>query len=93
MCHFQEGFEDAAVSKMERMEDRKRVMQSSNEETANLRQELANALARIEVLEKINEEFVDVEAKYTASEVRVAVLEEELEKVKEKTKDQKKKLS
>jgi chromosome segregation ATPase len=84
---------DATLSKMERMEDHNRVRQNNSEETAILRLEYADALARIEVLEKTNEEFQNIETKYTASEVRVTVIGEELEKAKEKNKEQKKKLS
>ncbi|KAG7358471.1 hypothetical protein IV203_015059 [Nitzschia inconspicua] len=84
---------DAIKSKLERMKDRNVVLQGSSDDTSRLRKNLADALARIEVLEKTNEEFGDVETKLTASEVRVSILEGELEKASAKLKAAKKKQS
>jgi hypothetical protein len=75
---------DAMQSKLEQLKDRNDVLHGSSDDSARLRQDLADAFARIEVLEKKNDEFGDVEAKYTASEVRVSIIEIELEKAKKK---------
>jgi chromosome segregation ATPase len=82
---------DAMQSKLEQMNDRHSVLHGSADDTICLRRDLADALARVEVLEKKNEEFGDVEAKYTASEVRVSLLEGELEKANKKLNAAKKK--
>ncbi|KAL3914225.1 MAG: hypothetical protein SGARI_000236 [Bacillariaceae sp.] len=84
---------DASVSKLERMQDRNRLLQGGSDEIVNLRQDYAEALARIEVLCKSNEELMDAEDKLTATEVRVNVLEGELESAREKNKEIKLKLS
>lgn len=67
------------------------ISMKTPEDHEKLQQDYAEAMARIEILEKSNEELADMDAKLNASEVRATMLEVDMDQTNKKLMEAKKK--